>query len=90
MVDGLTEVINFNADGQRNAFYIEALEFQRNNEEGDAYHKIAKYRYPWPDPMNKVEYLRNFSTNAEQAEISMQKKTFKVMMRPTPPFCRKK
>lgn len=83
-------MINFNEDGQRNSFYVEALELQRNNEDGDVYNKIAKYRYPWPDPMNKVEYLRDFTTSAEQAEFNMQKKMFKVMMRPTPPFCRKK
>lgn len=83
-------MINFNGDGQRNAFYIEALEFQRNIDEGDSYSKIAIYRYPWPNPSNKVEYLRDFSTANEQMEVNMQKKVFKVMMRYGMPFLREK
>lgn len=90
IVDGLTEMINFNSDGQRNAFYVEALEYQRENDMGESFNKIAKYRYPWPDPLNKVEYLRDFSTANEQIEVNMQNKVFKVMMRLGMPFLREK
>lgn len=90
MVDGLTDVINFDEKGQRNAFYVEVLEFQPNNDPNDPYSKIAKYRYPWPDPSKKVELLRDFSTPNGQTEIIMQNKVFKVIMRPVLPFLRKR
>lgn len=88
-VEGLTGLINFE-NGQRNSFYIEVLEYQRNNDPIDPYNKIAKYRYPWPDPSKKVELLRNFSAGSEEADMNMQSKVFKVMMRESSPFCMKK
>lgn len=90
MVDGLTDVISFDEKGQRNAFCIEVLEFQPNNDPNDAYSKIAKYKYPWPDPSKKVELLRDSANSNEQTEISMQNKVFKVIMRPVLPFLRKR
>lgn len=88
-MEGLTGLITFE-NGQRSSFYIEVLEYQRNNDPTDPYNKIAKYRYPWPDPSKKVELLRNFSAGSEETDMNMQSKVFKVMMRESSPFCMKK
>lgn len=66
------------------------IEYQHNNDPIDPYKKIAKYKYPWPNPLRKVELLRNFSAGAEEEDMNMQSKIFKVMMRESPPFCMKK
>lgn len=87
IVRGLTEGIHFNEDGLRDSFYIELLQFIRN-ETGDRdnnYKKIATY-----DTENGIKLLSDFSNVEEQTTISMQAKVFKVIIRNGMPFVRKK
>lgn len=84
-VRGITEEIHFNEEGLRDSFYIELLEFAKCNKSGDAFQKIAMY-----DTRNGLQLMRNFSNVEEQTSLSMQSKTFKVIIQLEMPYLQKK
>lgn len=76
-INGMTQKIRFDENGQRDEFYLEILEFSPKN----GFQKIATW-----DQTLGINLTRNFSDLEVQIIESTQNKTLEVLSRVASPF----